>query len=89
MVVVALCLNSQCQFISFVCPPGDEPAFQCDTYPTSCSAWTVPQSAILPLAYWIIEEALRLGAADLWGKLLLGISGLLVALIVSGVFKLV
>lgn len=54
MVVVATSANSHCGFVNFVCPEDpNEAMFRCHSYRNSCSPWAVPDTAILPLAYWI------------------------------------
>ena len=41
-------------FVNFVCPEDPtEAMFRCHSYRNSCSPWAVPDTAILPLAYWI------------------------------------
>lgn len=41
-------------FVNFVCPEDpNEAMFRCHSYRNSCAPWEVPDTAILPLAYWI------------------------------------
>jgi hypothetical protein len=41
-------------FVNFVCPEDpNEAMFRCHSYRNSCAPWAVPDTAILPLAYWI------------------------------------
>ncbi len=49
-------LNSDCRMISFMCPvkSGEHASHRCDGFDTSCAPWSVPSSAIGPLAYWIL-----------------------------------
>mmetsp|Transcript_79371 Transcript_79371/g.161453 ORF Transcript_79371/g.161453 Transcript_79371/m.161453 type:complete len:347 (-) Transcript_79371:40-1080(-) len=54
MAVVATSVNSHCGFVNFVCPEDpNEAMFRCHSYRNSCAPWAVPDTAILPLAYWI------------------------------------
>lgn len=57
MAISAGSLNSQCGFIHFICPPAGSD-FTCGSYQTSCLPWSVPSSAVLPLAYWILFSSI-------------------------------
>mmetsp|Transcript_67833 Transcript_67833/g.148910 ORF Transcript_67833/g.148910 Transcript_67833/m.148910 type:complete len:154 (+) Transcript_67833:657-1118(+) len=58
MAISAGSLNNSCGFIHFICPPTGTQDFTCGSYQASCSAWLVPATAVLPLAYWIIFQSI-------------------------------
>ncbi|CAJ1414690.1 unnamed protein product [Effrenium voratum] len=58
MTATALCLNSNCAFIHFLCPESGHDDLACGSYRTSCSPWSVPQSAVLPLVYWVLFNSM-------------------------------
>lgn len=58
MAIAAGSLNTQCWFIEFVCPPDVGSTAQCGKKPTSCTAWSVPPEAVLPLVYWILFNSM-------------------------------
>lgn len=62
MACVATGFSSDCALVQFVCPPPSNassssslssPTFTCGEYETSCEPWAVPESAVLPLCYWV------------------------------------